>query len=268
MLERILQRKRQEVEERKERLPLSELKERAHLFPPPSNFKKAITREMGPGARGRGGEVRVIAELKKASPSAGLLREDFRPAGLARSYAEGGASAISVLTDGPFFQGSLLHLQEVKEAVPLPVLRKDFILDPYQLYESKASFADAVLLIVAALQPSELRDSVALALDLGLHPLVEVHTVDELGLALEAGAHILGLNNRDLHTFQTTLDVTFRLLPFIPTDRVVVSESGIKGQDEVAKLQEAGVDAILVGEALMKERDVRGKLLDLLGKGR
>lgn len=248
------------------RLPLLELKAQASGVPPPRNFRKAITRPMGLGTRGREGEIRVIAELKKASPSAGLLRAEFQPASLARAYAEGGAVALSVLTDEPFFQGSLLHLREVKEAVPLPVLRKDFILDPYQLYESKASLADAVLLIVAALQPSELRDYVALASDLGLHALVEVHREEELAQALEAGASLLGINNRDLHTFQTSLDVTFRLLPFIPPDRVVASESGIKGHDEVTKLKEAGVDAILVGEALVREADPQVKLRELLGR--
>ncbi len=268
MLERILHSKRQEVEERKARLSLQELKVRASSVPAPLDFTKAVTRGMGPGARGRGGEVRVIAELKKASPSAGLLREEFHPASLARTYAEAGASALSVLTDGPFFQGSLLHLWEVKEAVSLPVLRKDFIVDAYQLYESRAFHADAVLLITAALQPSELREYVALALDLGLHPLVEVHTVDELALALETEAPLIGINNRDLHSFQTSLDVTFRLLPFLPEERVVVSESGIKNQEEVAKLKEAGVDAILVGEALMKETDPAAKLRQLLGMGR
>jgi len=156
----------------------------------------------------------------------------------------------------------------VKEAVSLPVLRKDFIVDAYQLYESRAASADAVLLIAAALQPSELRDYVALALDLGLHPLVEVHTVDELTLALETEAPLIGINNRDLHTFQTSLDVTFRLLPFLPPEKVVVSESGIKRPEEVAELKEAGVDAILVGEALVREADPAAKLRQLLGTGR
>lgn len=238
-------------------MPLRELKARAADLLPPLDFKKAITRGPGEG-------IKAIAEIKRASPSAGILREGFDPEGLARAYAKGGASAISVLTDEPFFQGSLRHIEEVRMEVELPILRKDFIIDPYQVFETRASLADAFLLIVAALEPPMLQDLLGLALELRLHPLVEVHTEEELTKALEAGADLIGINNRDLKTFQVSLETTFSLLPHIPRGKIVVSESGIKDRSDVVRLSEAGLDAILVGEALLREADPGVKLRELL----
>jgi len=256
VLDRVLQSKREEVEARRARVPLQELRALVRDLNPPLDFRKAISRE--------GRAVKVIAEVKKASPSSGILREDFSPADLARSYARAGAAAISVLTDGPFFQGSLLHLQEVRSAVALPLLRKDFVIDPYQIYEARAFSADAVLLIAAVLEFDRLREYLDLASVLQLHSLVEVHDDEELFRAIEAGAPTIGINNRDLRTFQVSLDVTFSLLRLIPDGKVVVSESGIASRAEVRRLAEAGVDAILVGEALLRALDVEAKLRELL----
>lgn len=266
MLEQILQNKRREVEARKGLVPLRELRSRATDLLPPLDFKKAITRGQGSGVRDPGEGIKAIAEIKRASPSAGILREDFDPEGLARAYAKGGASAISVLTDESFFQGSLQHIEEVRREVALPILRKDFIIDPYQVFETRAALADALLLIVAALEPPMLQDLLELALELQLHPLVEVHTEEELTKALEAGADLIGINNRDLRTFQVSLETTFSLLPHIPQGKVVVSESGIKGRNDIVRLSEAGLDAILVGEALLREADPAAKLQELLGQ--
>lgn len=259
MLDLILQSKKREVEARKGLVPLRELKARAADLLPPLDFKKAIARS--PGER-----IKAIAEIKRASPSAGILREDFNPEGLALAYAKGGASAISVLTDEAFFQGSLRHIEEVRGAVELPILRKDFIIDPYQVFEARAALADALLLIVAALGPSRLQELLELAVELQLHPLVEVHTEEELMKALEMGADLIGINNRDLRTFRTSLETTFSLLPWIPRGKVVVSESGIQGRNDVVRLSEAGLDAILIGEALLRAADPGAKLRELLGR--
>ncbi|MFN3476947.1 MAG: indole-3-glycerol phosphate synthase TrpC [Candidatus Methylomirabilales bacterium] len=259
MLEQILQNKRREVETRRGLVSLRELKARTADLLPPLDFKKAITRGPGEG-------IKAIAEIKRASPSAGILREDFNPEGLALAYAKGGASAISVLTDEAFFQGSLRHIEEVRGAVELPILRKDFIIDPYQVFETRAALADALLLIVATLEPSRLQELLELALELQLHPLVEVHTEEELTKALEAGANLIGINNRDLRTFRVSLETTFSLFPHIPPGKVVVSESGIQGRNDVVRLSEAGLDAILAGEALLREADPAVKLRELLGR--
>jgi len=211
-------------------------------------------------------EVSLIAEVKKASPSKGVIRADFDPVELAVWYEEGGAAALSVLTDERFFQGSLDHLDRVRAATRLPVLRKEFIIDPYQVYEAKAHGADAVLLIVAALDRAALDELHKLARSLEMDALVEVHTENELETALSIGADLIGINNRDLKTFHTTIDVSKRLVPLIPEGPAIVSESGISKREDLDALGAIGVDAVLVGEALSREADVPRKVRELLGK--
>jgi indole-3-glycerol phosphate synthase len=264
ILSEILARTRVEVLDRRMRAPLAELQARCRDLPPPRDFLRALRRERGTGGRRRG-TVRIVAEIKKASPSRGVLRPDFEPVTLACAYAEAGASAISVLTDAPFFQGSLAHLQAVRGAVDLPILRKDFHLDPYQVWEARAAGADAVLLIAAALPASELQNLLGLSREIGLAALVEVHTRPELDAALACGAELVGINNRDLQTFEVALERTFTLLPRVPNEAVLVSESGIREPAEVTRLADAGVDAILVGEGLLRYADVGSALRRLLG---
>lgn len=260
ILDEILAHKRREVDAAKERRPLARLREQAE-----ATASGPIGRPGFSDALVKGDDVAVIAEVKKASPSKGVIRPDFDPVQLARIYAAGGASAISVLTDERFFQGSLDHLDAVRRTVSLPVLRKEFIIDPYQVYEAKVHGADAVLLIVAALEPPALRALMELASGLGLECLVEVHTEAELEVALQSGATVVGINNRDLATFHTTLEVTARLVKHIPQGVTVVSESGISKREHIVFLRDLGVDAVLVGEALTRQRDVAGKLRELLG---
>lgn len=257
MLERILFHKRQEVAERTSRRPLSELAAAAKNAGPIRPFSAAVRRDNGP--------VRLIAEIKRASPSRGLLCRRFSAPDLARAYTDGGAAAISVLTDKAFFRGDLAFVREVKRVSPLPVLQKDFIVDPYQVYEARVVGADAVLLIVAALEGNILQELLELASDLGLAALVEVHCAAELERALEAGADLVGINNRDLRTFRTDLSVTESLVKLIPPGVVVVSESGLKCAADVRRVAEAGVDAVLVGEALVTSNDAAAKLRELVG---
>jgi indole-3-glycerol phosphate synthase len=261
ILQEIIHAKQEEVTRRKSAVPLRDLKARIRDLANPRDFHQALAR------RSRGGGIRVIAEVKRASPSQGVIRQDLNLQELVRAYAVGGAAALSVLTDEPFFRGSLRDLALAKESVSLPVLRKDFILDPYQVYESRRWGADAILLIAAVLDDQPLQDLLALAQELGLHPLTEVHTSEELYRAAAAKAPIIGINNRDLKTFQVSLETTFLLLPEVPADRVVVSESGIFGRTEVARLESAGLDAVLVGEGLLRARDVAAKIRELMGEG-
>ena len=214
-----------ELEVRKSRLPLAELKRMAMAQPPPLDLASVL----------RGDQIRLIAEVKKASPSRGIIRQDFNPVAIARTYAENGASAISVLTKAKYFQGSLNHLKDIKQAIGnrLPVLRKDFILDPYQVYESRAYGADSLLLIVAILKPEKLEELLRLSRKLGMGCLVEVHNEAKLEIALGSGAKIIGINNRDLKTFAVDLATTQRLRTLIPPDRIVVSESGIKDASDM-----------------------------------
>ncbi len=263
-LDEILARTRLDVKERRARVPLAELKARSRDQQPPRDFQHALRRPPGAVTR-RSGPIRVVAEVKKASPSKGVLRLEFAPLELARAYAEAGAHAISVLTNAPFFQGSLAHLAAIREVVDLPLLRKDFHVDPYQLWEARAIGADAILLIVGALGVDDLRQLIGLSRELGLAALVEVHSRTELETALACGAGLLGINNRDLKSFQVSLETTFALLPLVPAEAVVVSESGISRPDEVARLGEAGVDAILVGEGLLRHADVGRALRELVG---
>ncbi|MEX0744670.1 MAG: indole-3-glycerol phosphate synthase TrpC [Phycisphaeraceae bacterium] len=256
--------KRTEVAEALQRRPLAALREEAEASPSPRNFFAAVTRPKG--------ALRVIAEIKKASPSAGLIREDFDPVAIARAYHEAGAAAISCLTDERFFQGSLDHIAQIKAAVPLPVLRKDFIIDPYQVYEARAAGADAILLIAECLGEAELLDLLILAHSLKLTTLIEVHEVEQL---LKIRPHVgfphpaytlLGINNRDLKTMTTDLGHTFRLLGMVEENDVdiLVSESGIRTADDVRKLREAGIHRILVGEQLMRQSDVGAALRSLM----
>jgi indole-3-glycerol phosphate synthase len=264
ILDEILRRTRADVLDRRARVPLEELRARCRDLPPTRDFRRALRRESGEVGRRRGA-VRVIAEVKKASPSRGVIRPDFEPVAIARAYAEAGAAAISVLTDAPFFQGSLAHLGAVRQAVEVPLLRKDFHLDPYQLWEAREAGADAVLLIAAALGPSEVRDLLALSREIGLAALVEVHTRPELDTAIACGADLVGVNNRNLQTFEVALATTFTLLSAVPDGTVLVSESGIGAPEEVARLAAAGADAILVGEGLLRHADVGAALRRLLG---
>ncbi|MFN3974791.1 MAG: indole-3-glycerol phosphate synthase TrpC [Dehalococcoidia bacterium] len=257
ILDAILHEKRKEVDAQQERLPLASLERQVATLPPPLNLSGAL---WGEG-------IRLIAEVKRASPSKGPLNPNLDPHSMALLYARSGASAISVLTDH-HFQGSLDDLRLVAEAVhPLgvPVLRKDFILDPYQLYEARAAGADGVLLIVAALSQEGLTTLLREARGLWLQCLVEVHTEGELERALLAGAEIIGINNRNLHTFHTDLAVTERLAPRIPRGKVVVSESGIATRKDVVRVRKAGAHAVLVGEALVTSPDPAAKLRELVG---
>ena len=213
------------------------------------------------------GEVALIAEIKKASPSKGLIREDFDPGEIARIYSTSGASAISVLTDKEFFQGSPEYLSTARSVSKLPLLRKDFIIDPYQIYEARLLGADAILLIMAVLTDREAGEFQGIAAGLGMDCLVEVHTADELKRALALDAQIIGINNRNLQTFKTELETTFRLREMISDPNItVVSESGINTRDDVLKLKEHEVHAMLVGEALMRESDIAKKVAELLGR--
>jgi indole-3-glycerol phosphate synthase len=258
ILDDIVAAKRDYLVRQRNGLPQAALEQRLGAAPTPLNFSGALMAD----------EMRLIAEVKKASPSRGLLRADFDPVATARAYAQNGAAAVSVLTD-VHFQGSLDHLMAVKDALRptgVPVLRKDFIFDPYQVYESRVAGADAILLIVAILDLRRLRELLALAASLWLQCLVEVHNTAELRTALEAGAEVIGVNNRDLHTFRTDLTVTEALAPQVPRGRIVVSESGISGRQDLLRLRRAGVHAVLVGEALMTAPDIGAKLRELLGR--
>ncbi|MEE8583102.1 MAG: indole-3-glycerol phosphate synthase TrpC [Dehalococcoidales bacterium] len=256
-LEEIVHRNQEELQARKKQLPLAEVCRLAKAQPPPLDLAAAL----------RGDGVRLIAEVKKASPSRGVIRQDFNPVAIAGAYAAGGAAAISVLTEVHYFQGSLEYLKDIRTALGEnrpPLLRKDFIFDPYQVYESLAYGADSLLLIAAILTPEMLVDLCALSHELGLSCLVEVHNESDLVTALESGAGIIGINNRDLNTFTVDLATTERLRPLIPADRIVISESGIGNRDDVDNLKRLGVDALLIGEALMAASDIAAKMRELL----
>jgi indole-3-glycerol phosphate synthase len=241
ILERIVAAKRAEVEAAKK------LSSRVKLdsAPPVRDFVGAL----------RAKRPAVIAEIKRASPSKGVLRKDFDPAAIARSYEQGGAACMSVLTDREFFQGAPEHLAAARAACKLPALRKDFIIDPYQVHEARALGADCVLLIVSCLQDREMRELECAANDLGLAVLVEIHDADELERALKLETPLIGINNRNLRTFETRLETTIELLPRIPKDRIVVTESGILSREDVKRIQASGVNAFLVGEAFMRAPD-------------
>ena len=257
VLLRIIRHKAREVAERAERTPLRVLAEQAEAQDPPRGFAAALR------ARIAAGEPAVVAELKKASPSKGVLREEFEPEAIARDYAAGGAAALSVLTDEAFFQGADRHLVEARTASGLTVLRKDFVIDAWQVYEARALGADCILLIVAALGDAQLNELAALATHLGMDVLVEVHDAAELARAAHLEPLLLGINNRDLRTFETTLDTTLGLLDRIPAGRTVITESGIHTRADVARMRTAGVHGFLVGEAFMRAEAPGEKLREL-----
>ena len=259
ILKRIVAVEREDLERRRAAAPVGDLERRVRDAgrPPPLNLAGSLM----------GFDTRVIAEVKRATPSKGVLRENVDAADLAGTYADNGAAAISVLTNGPFFQGSLADMESVHGAVrprQVPVLRKDFLFDPYQVWEARAHGADAVLLIVAMLSATQMAELMDAARQLWMQCLVEVHTGNELEQALHAGAEIVGINNRDLHTFATDLAVTESLAPRVPAGRIVVSESGIGSRDDVARVARAGAHAILVGEALVTSEDPGARLRALV----
>jgi indole-3-glycerol phosphate synthase len=261
ILERIVARKREEVVERSARLPRAELEARAAEAPPTRGFTAALQ------ARIAAGRPAVIAECKRASPSKGLLRDPYDPAAIARSYEQGGATCLSVLTDRDFFQGDDAHLIAARAACSLPVLRKDFCIDPWQVLESRVLGADCILLIVACLPDRELRELAWLAIDLGLDVLVEVHDRTELERGLALRTPLIGINNRDLRTFRTDLDTTLGLRYDVFHDRTLVTESGIHSREDVAVMRRHEVNAFLVGEAFMRAKDPGQALAELFGNG-
>jgi len=259
ILQRILATKHQEVAAARRAVSDREIERHARETPAPRDFVGAMR------ARLEAGEAAVIAEIKRASPSKGLLRRNFDPGAIARSYAKGGAACLSVLTDRQYFQGAPEHLAEAREACALPVLRKDFVIHPYQLYEARALRADCVLLIAAALLDAEMRSFEALAHSLGMAVLVEVHDAEELEAALRLSTPLIGVNNRDLRTFETSLQTTLGLLPRIPPGRIVVTESGIRSRRDVERLRQNGVGAFLVGEVFMRAAEPGIALRRLFG---
>jgi indole-3-glycerol phosphate synthase len=257
ILDAIIAHTKEKVAEDRRRVSLADIKAMAADAGAIRGFGKALSAGSG---------IRLIAEVKKASPSLGVIREDFDPVRIARTYEESGASCLSILTEKKFFQGELEYLDRIRKAVALPLLRKDFIIDEYQVHEARAAGADAILLIATCLDASQLQDYIGIASGIDLDVLVESHTYQELDRSLVAGASIVGINNRDLATFTVNVQTTLDLLKDIPDDRIVVSESGIKTREDVVKLQLAGVDAVLVGESLMREKDINGKVKELLGR--
>jgi indole-3-glycerol phosphate synthase len=258
ILERIVASKRREIAEAKVRMPEAELNHRLRDAPPVRDIRSALDRPP---------RVQILAEVKRASPSAGILRADFEPVAIARIYEAHGAAAISVLTDEPFFQGSLAYLTAIRAAVALPVLRKDFILDPYQLLEARVAGADAVLLIAECLDSDALPHLLQRTHELGMKALVELYNAENLPRIVESGARLIGVNNRDLRTFVTRLEHTLDLAARMPSDCCLVSESGIRTRQDIERLRQAGVRAVLVGEIFMRAPDIGAKVDELLGIG-
>ena len=254
VLDQILEARLLEVEHRKKILPETALKYGVKAATPLRDFSAAISK---PG-------INILAELKPASPSLGVIRDPFDPIALATSFEAAGAAALSVLTEGEFFRGSLKNLRDARKSIQLPVLRKDFIFDPWQVWETRANDADSFLLIVAALRQQQLIELIALGRELGMQPLVEVHTAEELGRAIGAGAKIIGVNNRNLKTLEVRIDTSFDLIDRIPDDCIAVSESGIRTAADLARLRVAGFDAFLVGTSLMLATDPAAALSELV----
>jgi indole-3-glycerol phosphate synthase len=261
ILRTILARKSEEVATRSAQLPLADVAARAAAMDAPRGFARALQLRLDAG------QPAVIAEVKRASPSKGLLRADFDPAAIARSYAAAGAACLSVLTDVDFFQGADAYLEQARAACGLPALRKDFVIDAYQVHEARMLGADCILLIVAALDDLQLARLTQLAMDLGMDVLVEVHDIDELERALQVPAPLLGINNRNLSTFEVSLDTTLALRSAVPADRILVTESGIATRADVDRLREAGVGTFLVGEAFMRRDDPGAALQELFFHG-
>ena len=266
ILDKIIATKHEEIAQRRVTAPIEQLKETIAALGRPRNFFHHLTRKTVK-------PVNLIAEVKKASPSAGVIRADFDPVKIAQEYAAGGADCLSVLTDEQYFQGKLEYIQAVRNAVSLPVLRKDFIVDPYQVYESRAAGADAILLIAECLETNELIDLQILATELNLTCLIEVHDLDSfmrvrdrvIGFPLRSYS-LLGINNRDLRTFKTDLGTTLRMAELVEDRSILVSESGIHTHADIVKLAEAGVQAVLIGESLMRSDDIGAKIAELFGK--
>jgi len=256
ILERIVASKRREIEIARDRVPAAELERKLSYAPAIRDFREALDRP---------GTVQILAEVKRASPSKGVLREDFDPVAIARIYEAHGAAAISVLTDEPFFQGKLSYLSAIRAQVDRPVLRKDFILEPYQLMEARVAGADAILLIAECLNADGLPRLLRETHELGMEALVELYEPENLPRVIESGAKMIGINNRDLRGFATRLEHTLELAPRIPADRCLVSESGIRTRADVEVLQKAGVRAVLVGETFMRAPDIGAKLDELRG---
>lgn len=257
VLSEILADKRTEVDCARRRSPEADLEKCISDMPPVRDFVGALLAAEPPA---------LIAEVKKASPSKGVIREDFDPVDIATIYALNGAACLSILTDEPHFQGHLNYLRAIRRTTEKPLLRKDFIIDCYQLVESRAAGADAILLIAAALTRSEIEKMLDRTHRLGMAAIVEVHNEEELEMVLQTPARLIGINNRDLHIFRTSLQTTLDLLPKVPEDRIVISESGINTREDVERLKRAGVHAVLVGESLVREPDIASKMRDLLGR--
>lgn len=257
ILDKIVAYKRKKVEEEKQQLPIDLLLKQLKEIEAPQDFKKVLKKEKG---------LSIIAEVKKASPSKGVIREDFYPLEIANLYDENKVEAMSVLTEDKFFQGSPQYLKDIRSSTYLPLLRKDFIIDPYQIHQSKALGADAILLIAAILTQKQLIDFQKLAVKVGLYCLVEVHTQEELEVVLKTEADIIGINNRNLQTFETTLETTKELIKMIPRDKTVISESGIHGRRDMEYLEDLGVNGVLIGEGLMRASSIGEKLRELRGE--
>jgi len=264
ILDQIIATKRQEIALRQKTAPIEALKETISTLGRPRNFFQAVTKKPPPK------KLNLIAEIKKASPSAGIIRADFDPVKIAREYAAAGADALSVLTDEQYFQGKLEYIHAVRDAVKLPVLRKDFLIDPYQVYEARAAGADAILLIAECLETSQMIDLQILATELNMTCLIEIHDLDNLMRVRDRvigfphkSYSLLGINNRDLRTFKTDLGTTLRMAELVEDRSVLVAESGINTNDDVKKLADAGVSAALVGESLMRADDIAGKVREM-----
>lgn len=257
ILVKILDRKKEEISERSQKVSIDDLKMKCGHADAVRGFIDSIERKISDG------EPAIIAEIKKASPSKGVLREDFRPAEIARSYAEHGAACLSILTDRDYFQGHEEYLMQARVSCELPVIRKDFIIDPYQVYEARAICADCILLIVSALDDENLLSLYELAKELGMDVLMEVHDKDEMQRALKTGARLIGINNRNLRNFETSLDTTLSMLDMVTDDHILVTESGIHTRDDVQLMRKNNVNAFLVGEAFMRAEDPGEKLAEL-----
>ncbi|MBL7069151.1 MAG: indole-3-glycerol phosphate synthase TrpC [Candidatus Omnitrophica bacterium] len=256
ILTKIVEEKKKEVEIAKEKLSLEKMQKQLMVLPSSRGFKQAITKSH---------EVSLIAEIKKASPSSGLLRRDFEPVKIAQVYRAYGARALSVLTDEKFFQGKLSYIDIIRKEVYLPILRKDFIIDKYQIYESKLAGADAVLFIAGLLSRSEMFQFLEICKNLAMDAVVEIHNEEDLHKALSVDSHIIGINNRNLHTFEVDLEVTSNLVNSIPEDKTVISESGIQTYENIMFLKSLGIDAVLIGETFMRSDDIGTKVRELMG---